>query len=406
MPAPDPLPPGCAGLGGYVDACATSPPGTAALKAMERAQRLAWANPSSLHGPGLLAAELLERSRQQLAFDLGCDPEELLFCSGASEAIHLALLGGAPGAEPGRLLISAVEHPATLAAAAELERRGWQVAGVPVDGNGMLRLEVLAELLAPPTRLVSLIWGQSEVGSLQPIAAAAELCRQRGVCLHVDAVQVLGHRLFRFDDLPVDLLSCCAHKLQGPRGIGALLVRQGRLLRPLIGGGDQERGRRGGTEAVALAAGFAAATAEAVARLRQGAGQDPIQPLRDRLLGELLQLPGVRLTGPEPSLADRRLPHHISVLVSDQAGRPLSGRALVRAMARRGFALSSGSACSGSRGQAASPVLLAMGFSPEEAGAGLRISLGPWNQPQDLQALPQALAEARDEVAAATAAPP
>ena len=125
-----------------------------------------------------------------------------------------------------------------------------------------------------------------------------------------------------------------------------------------------------------------------------------------QVLGELLQLPGVRLTGPEPSLADRRLPHHISVLVSDQAGRPLSGRALVRAMARRGFALSSGSACSGSRGQAASPVLLAMGFSPEEAGAGLRISLGPWNQPQDLQALPQALAEARDEVAAATAAPP
>ncbi|MFN7901054.1 MAG: cysteine desulfurase family protein [Synechococcaceae cyanobacterium] len=406
VPDPDPLPPSSAGLGGYVDACATSPPSRAALNAIERAQRLAWANPSSLHGPGLLAAELLERSRQQLASDLGCDPEELLFCSGASEALHLALLGSGAAEKPGRLLISAVEHPATLAAAAQLEQRGWQVAVVPVDGSGMLRLEAFADLLAPPTRLVSLIWGQSEVGSLQPIAAAAELCQQRGVCLHVDAVQVLGHRRFRFDDLPVDLLSCCAHKLQGPRGIGALLVRQGRLLRPLIGGGGQERGRRGGTEAVALAAGFAAATAEAVARLRQGAGQDPIQPLRDRLLGELLRLPGIRLTGPEPGLADRRLPHHISVLVSDQTGRPLSGRALVRAMARRGFALSSGSACSSNHGQSASPVLLAMGFSPEEAAAGLRISLGPWNQAQDLQALPQALAEARDEVAAATATPP
>ena len=380
---------------------ATAPPSAAALRAMQEAQRLAWANPSSLHGPGLVAAEWLERSRQRLASDLGCDPEELLFCSGASEAIHLALQGSAELMEPGRLLISAVEHPATVAAARALERRGWQVAVLPVDAEGLLRLDLLDDLLAPPTRLVSLIWGQSEIGALQPIRAAGELCRRHGVPLHVDAVQVLGHRPFQFSDLPVDLLSCCAHKLQGPRGIGALLVRRGRELRPLIGGGGQERGQRAGTEAVALAAGFAAATAEALTRLRQGEGQDPIQPLRDRVLRELLRLPGLRLTGPEPTLPERRLPHHISLLVRDRAGRPLSGRALVRAMARRGFALSSGSACSGSHGGAASPVLLALGFSPEEAGAGLRISLGPWNHERELLALPAALADARDEVAAA-----
>lgn len=373
---------------------------------MAEAQRLAWANPSSLHGPGLAAAEQLERSRQQLADAVGCDPEELVFCSGATEAIHLALLAGPAAAQPGRLLISAVEHPATLAAAGELERQGWQVAVLPVDGTGLLRLDALEALLAPPTRLVSLIWGQSEVGALQPVAAVAELCQHHGVGLHLDAVQVVGHRPFCFRDLPVDWLSFGAHKLQGPRGIGALLVRQGRPLRPLIGGGGQERGRRGGTEAVALAAGFAAAVSAAVARLRHGGGQDPLQPLRDQLLRKLLQLPGVRLTGPDPSHPDRRLPHHISLVVSDRAGRPLSGRSLVRAMARRGFALSSGSACSGNRGLSSSPVLLAMGFSPEQAGAGLRISLGPWNRAEDLLALPRALADAQDEVAAATAMAP
>ena len=408
MTAPAAEPPGsdCSGLSGYVDACATAPPSAAALSAMAEAQRLAWANPSSLHGPGLAAAEQLERSRQQLADAVGCDPEELVFCSGASEAIHLALLAGPAAAEPGRLLISAVEHPATLAAAGELERRGWQVAVLPVDGTGLLRLDALEALLAPPTRLVSLIWGQSEVGALQPVTAVAELCQRHGVGLHLDAVQVVGHRPFRFRDLSVDWLSFGAHKLQGPRGIGALLVRQGRPLRALIGGGGQERGRRGGTEAVALAAGFAAAVTEAVARLRHGGGQDPLQPLRDQLLRELLRLPGVRLTGPDPSHPDRRLPHHISLVVSDRAGRPLSGRSLVRAMARRGFALSSGSACSGNRGLSSSPVLLAMGFSPEQAGAGLRISLGPWNRAEDLLALPRALADAQDELAAAIAMAP
>jgi cysteine desulfurase len=140
--------------------------------------------------------------------------------------------------------------------------------------------------------------------------------------------------------------------------------------------------------------------------LRHGPVQQPLQALRDQLLGELLRLPGVQLTGPEPTDGDRRLPHHISVIVADRSGRPLSGRALVRAMARRGFALSSGSACSGPRGLAASPVLLAMGFSPEVAGSGLRISLGSWNRPEHLSTLPQALAEAQEEVASAAASAP
>ncbi|MFN5695591.1 MAG: cysteine desulfurase family protein, partial [Cyanobacteriota bacterium] len=267
-----------AALGRYLDACATSPPAPEVRQAMWQAEDQAWANPSSLHGFGIAAAESLERSRCELAAGFGCAPEELVFCSGATEAIHMALLGSAARMEPGRLLISAVEHPATVAAAAQLAHRGWEVVSLPVDRRGVLRLEAVEPLLATPTRLVSVIWGQSEVGAIQPIPALGDLCRRAGIPLHVDAVQVVGHQPLRFDSLPVDLLSCTAHKLQGPRGIGALLVRAGRELDPLIGGGGQESGRRGGTEPVLLAAGFAAALELAQARLgsHQGQDQDPL----------------------------------------------------------------------------------------------------------------------------------
>ncbi|MEB3300776.1 MAG: cysteine desulfurase family protein [Cyanobacteriota bacterium] len=385
----------------YLDACATSPLSADALVAMEEAWRQGWGNPSSLHSYGVRAAELLERSRLQLAADLGADPEEVVWCSGGSEAIQTALLGSAETLPPGRLLISAVEHPATEAAAAVLLRRGWQLERLPVDRQGLLRWQAVEPLLAPPTRLVSLIWGQSEVGSLQPVAEVGALCRQRGIRFHVDAVQVMGHAPIDWRSLPVDLLSGAAHKLQGPRGIGVLLVRQGVPLAPLIGG-VQERGRRGGTEPVALAAGFAAALGLCRRRLDDHGGIDPIASLRNQLWRELAALPGVELLGPEPEEGLRRLPHHLSLLLRTERGIPLPGRALVRALARRGVACSSGSACSSQRSLAghpgASPVLLAMGYSPQDAAAGLRFSLGPWLCREDLAALPETLAQAREEV--------
>jgi cysteine desulfurase len=358
---------------------------------MEAAQQHAWANPSSLHPEGLAAAEQLERSRLQVADALGCSSEEVVFTSGGSEAIHLALLGCGGHAKPARIVVSAVEHPATLAAARQLQARGWQLEVAPVDSEGQLDLQALEVLLEPPTRLMSLIGGQSEVGTIQPIEAIAALCRRAGVLLHVDAVQLVGHVPINFDALPVDLLSCAAHKLQGPRGIGALLVRRGLELGPLIGGGGQERGRRGGTEPVVLAAGMAAALDLAVTRLRQSGGRDPVEPVRDQLLHGLLQLPGVERTGPPAGAG--RLPHHISLLIRTAHGEPMAGRALVRALAREGISVSSGSACS-SQGSAASPVLLAMGYSEAEAAAGLRLSLGPWHQASHLAGIPDALARA------------
>ena len=378
----------------YLDSSATTPPAAAVLAEMAELQARAWANPSSLHGYGLAAAEALERSRWRCAAVLGCSPDELVFTSGGTESIHLALLGLGTTLAPGRLLISAVEHPATVAAAAQLARQGWQVRELPVDHLGRLELHALREALEPPTRLVSLIWGQSEVGTLQELETIGELCRRAGVPLHVDAVQVVGHRPVQFAALPVDLLSLAAHKLQGPRGIGALLVRRGLALQPLLAGGGQEGGRRAGTEPVVLAAGLARAL-----ELSQEAEPERVAGLRDGLLETLLGLEGVRLSGPDPRREPgQRLPHHLSVLVADRAGRPLNGRALVRELWREGYAVSSGSACS-STGTTASPVLRAMGFGEAQAAAGLRLSLGPWLSLDDLVGVAPALERARQRLA-------
>ena len=390
-------------LSGYLDCCATTPLAPEVAERMAVVQAEAWGNPSSLHGFGFAAAEQLERSRQGMAALLGCGRERLVFTSGGSESIHLALLGSAPAlelttttGEAPRLLLSAVEHPASRAAAAAMQRRGWLVQEVPVDRLGAVDLEALEPLLAPPTRLVSLIWGQSEVGTVQPVQRIAALCRSAGVLLHLDAVQVLGHQPLRIAELPVDLLSLAAHKIQGPRGIGALVVKEGVDLQPCIGGGGQEGGLRSGTEAVALVAGFEAALRLATDRLEAHGGRDPVAPLRDALLSRLLALPGVELSGPDPRQPSHpgRLPHHLSLLVRSSDGAWLNGRQLVRALWREGFACSSGSACSSS-GSAASAVLLAMGHEPAAAAAGLRISLGPWHGAALLDQLPEALERAR-----------
>jgi cysteine desulfurase len=393
------VPAAASASGVYLDACATAPPAAEVLEAMAAVHAEAWGNPSSLHGYGLVAAETLERARWRSAALLGCRPEELVFTSGGSEAIHLALLGVAATLPPGRLLISAVEHPATLAAAAVLQRRGWQLVRLPVNRAGLLDAEALERWLEPPTRLVSLIWGQSEVGSVQPLEAIGARCRRAGVLLHVDAVQLVGHRPLSFHSLPVDLLSLAGHKLQGPRGIGALLVRSGVSLAPQIAGGGQEGGLRGGTEPVALAVGLARALELAAERLSRHGGSDPLRQLRDSLLDELLPQPGLRLSGPDPRHDPAsRLPHHLSLLVSSAAGVPLSGRDLVRALWREGYAVSSGSACS-SAGSGASPVLRAMGYGEAEAASGLRLSFGPWLTSAQLEGLPAALERARQRLA-------
>ena len=367
----------------YLDACAAAPPAQPVIAAMVAAYQGAWANPSSLHGFGFAAADSLERSRQAIATALGFPASWLTFCSGGTEASHGALLGAASPLPKGRVVISAVEHPAVQAAARQLEAQGWELAIWPVDGVGRVDLAWLDRLLAPPTRLVSVLWGQSEVGTLQPIETIGAACRRAGVLFHSDAVQVLGHQPLAIETLPVDLLTFTAHKIQGPRGIGALVARPDLALGAIIGGGGQEAGRRGGTEAVALAAGFAAAIQLAQVRLQDSGGHDPLEPERDRLLAALESLDGVTVSG----CRQRRLPHHLSLVVTSPSGKPLPGRQVVGGLWQRGLAVSSGTACASGRASG-SPVLRAMGYAPELAGSGLRLSLGPWLTPDQLQYLP------------------
>ena len=383
----------------YLDAAATTPPHPSVIDAMADVQRLAWGNPSSLHRSGLTACESLERSRLSIAGLLGASPEEVIVTSGATESVHLALLGSAAVLSPGRLVISEVEHPAVQAAAERLIPLGWQLQTWPVDHRGLLRLNLLDELLSPPTRLVSLIWGQGEVGAVQPLITIGKACRRQGIRLHTDATQLLPQGRIRWGELPIDLLSCSAHQLQGPRGIGLLLRRNKLDLQPVQGGGGQEMGLRSGTEPVALLAGMVKALSQVpgfdagAATIPPGAGEH-LRHQRDALLRQLLSIDGVHGCGPR---GDQRLPHHISLLLSKPSGQPISGRSMVRQLARRGVAVSSGSACSSGR-SSDSAVLRAMGIDQAMRQSGLRLTLGPWLTDAQLATVP-ALFEAAIQAA-------
>ncbi len=364
----------------YLDGCATAPLRESVIRCMVKAQKESWGNPSSLHRVGCDAAESLERARLSIANSLGAHRSDVLFCSGATESAHLALLGLAKNESPGRLVISAVEHPVVAAAAEQLLACGWTVERWPVDVYGQIQMQHLDRLLEPPTKIVSMIWGQSEVGTLQPIQAVGKACRSRQIPFHTDATQVLSQGCPNWNELPVDLLTASAHKCGGPRGIGLLLLRQtvAERIQPLLTGGQQENGLRAGTECPVLAQGMAAAFRDigpCQANQVESSGSG-VAPLRDALLALLCQNDAIRLSG-HPR---ERLPHHLSLLVSDRQGQPMSGRALVRALDRAGIAASSGSACSSGR-ESDSPVLEAMGVDPPWRRSGLRLSLGYWIDP-------------------------
>ena len=371
----------------YLDAAATTPPLPNVLRCMEQVQRDAWANPSSLHGPGLIAAEALGRSRAQIAAALNAESDQLIFTSGATESVHLALLGASFQQPAGRLVISSVEHPAVEAAARVLVQRGWSLERWPVDATGVLKLDQLDRLLAPPTRMVSLIWAQSEVGTLQPLLRIGAACRERGVVIHTDATQLLPQGLIDWSSLPIDLLSFSSHKLQGPRGVGLLLHRQGVILQPLQGGGGQEGGHRAGTEPVALIAGLAEAL-QILPRynpFKQSAPPGATPQLvhwRDRLQVQIEAIEGVKVLHWETT---PRLPNHLACLITTAGGSPLPGRRLVRELSRLNVACSSGSACRSGAVQD-SAVLSAMGVETALRQSLLRFSLGPWI---DLEVLDQ-----------------
>ncbi len=354
----------------YLDYSATTPCRPEAIAAMQEALIQGWGNPSSLHEWGTRSAYRVEQARWQVAQLINAPAESIIFTSGGTESNNLALQGVARTFKsPQHLIISAVEHSAIAQTASILEHQGWQVARLPVNTDGQVDPNDLEAALRPNTALVSIIYGQSEVGTVQPIQALGQIARKAGVLFHTDAVQAVGRLPINVETLPVDLLSMSAHKLYGPQGVGALYVKPHTSLQPLFGGGEQEQGLRSGTSPVAAIAGFGAAAACAL----QEIGHEPqrLNRLRDLLIAQLQTVSSLKLTGD----LHHRLPHHASFCLICPWDETINGRTLVKQMNLAGIAISAGSACNSGKLQP-SPVLKAMGYESHLAQAGLRITLG------------------------------
>ncbi len=354
----------------YLDYSATTPPRPEAIAAMQQVLTTQWGNPSSVHEWGGRAATVVERARIQVASLINAMPESVIFTSGGTESDNLAIMGVARQyQQPQHIIISSVEHSAIAEPARLLEQWGWEVTRLSVDAQGRVNPADLQAAIQPNTVLVSIIFGQSEIGTLQPIQLLGEIARAHGILFHTDAVQVAGRLPLDMQQLPVDLLSLSSHKLYGPQGAGALYVRPGVELVPLLGGGGQEFKLRSGTQAVPAIAGFGVAAELAAAEI---ASETPrLIQLRDRLFEQLLEIPGLSVTG------DRwnRLPHHVSLCLEQTDDDRLNGKLLVRQMNLAGIAISAGSACHSGK-TTPSPVLLAMGYSDRLAKGGIRLTLG------------------------------
>lgn len=342
----------------YLDHNATTP-----LRRPAREALLPWlgertGNPSSAHAWGREARAALEAARRELAGVLGARPSELLFTGGGTESNNLALFGLVDEPRDAHIVASPIEHASVMGPLAELERRGARIGWLPVDAVGRVRPADVATALTPATRLVTVGWANNEIGTLQPIAAIGALCRERGVPLHVDAVQAFGKVALDVD--AVDLCTLSAHKLGGPLGIGALYVRRGLALRASSFGGQQERGMRPGSENVAGAVGFAAAATTAPSLQR-------LAVLREALWSAVAELGGVRRHSP----VEECLANTLSIGVDG-----VRGEALVAALDLEGVAVSVGSACAAGSGEP-SHVLRAIGCDAAAASAGVRFSLGP-----------------------------
>lgn len=369
----------------YADQAATTALGKAAWEAMEPWLKNAFGNPSALYEEGRLARDCVEAAREKTAQLLGAQPREICFTSGGTEADNWAVYKAAAlGAESGKrhLILSAFEHHAVLNPAKALEREGFEVTLLPVHENGIVRTEELERAIRPDTALVSVMFVNNEVGTIQPAAELGAVCREKGVLFHTDAVQAAGHLPIDLKKLPVDLLSLSAHKFHGPKGIGALYMRSGTALQSLIQGGGQERGKRAGTENVAAIAGLAAALEESLSD--REAKDRYVEGLRRTVQEALLSIEGSRLNGD----LQKRLPGSLNV-----SFRGIEAEALVVYLDMKKIAVSSGAACEAGALEP-SHVLTAMGLSDSEAKGALRITLDETNTREEAEYLSRIIPEA------------
>lgn len=351
----------------YADNAATTKPSRAAINAMLPFLETEYGNPSSLYSIGQRAKEALERAREEIAAVIRANPKEIIFTSGGSEADNQAILSAAElGKKAGKrhIISTAFEHHAVLHTLNRMEKNGFDVTLLDVHENGLVRPEELEAAIRPDTCLVTIMFANNEIGTVQPIRELGAICKKRGVLFHTDAVQAVGHLPIDADADHIDLLSASAHKFHGPKGIGFLYARNAARLTNLIEGGAQERGKRAGTENVPAIAGMAAALTESAGSMAENA--ERMRGLRDRLIAGLREIPHSALNG-DPV---QRLPGNVNFCFEG-----IEGESLLLLLDDRGISASSGSACtSGSLDP--SHVLLAIGRVHDVAHGSLRLSIG------------------------------
>lgn len=359
----------------YADNAATTKMSKTAFEAMLPYITDIYGNPSSLHSAGQAAADALRKARADMADALGCEPSEIIFTSGGSEADNQAIISAAAiGEKKGKkhIISSTFEHHAVLHTLKKLEKQGFDVTLLDVGKNGIINPDDVAKAITDSTCLVTIMFANNEIGTIQPIAEIGKICRENGVIFHTDAVQAAGHIKIDVKEQNIDMLSLSAHKFHGPKGVGALYAKKGIRLINLIEGGAQERGKRAGTENVPAIVSMAAALTEAVQEIDENAKK--VSTLRDRLIAGLSKIPHSALNG-DPS---RRLPGNVSFCFEG-----IEGESLLLLLDAKGICASSGSACtSGSLDP--SHVLLAIGRPHEVAHGSLRLTLSEGNTEEEI----------------------
>lgn len=359
----------------YVDNAATTKTSRTAIEAMLPYMDKIYGNPSSLHSVGQAAADALRKAREEAAEVLGCEPNEITFTSGGSEADNQALVSAAAiGARKGKkhIISTAFEHHAILHMLKKLEKEGFEVTLLDVHENGMVSAQQVADAIREDTCLVSVMYANNEIGSIQPIAEIGAVCKEKGVIFHTDAVQAVGHVHINVKEENIDMLSLSAHKFHGPKGVGLLYARKGVRLTNIIEGGAQERGKRAGTENIPGIVGMVAALKEANANI--DANAEKVSALRDRLIEGLEKIPHSALNGDRT----KRLPGNVSFCFEG-----IEGESLLLLLDAKGICASSGSACtSGSLDP--SHVLLAIGRPHEVAHGSLRLTLSEENTQEEV----------------------
>jgi cysteine desulfurase len=359
----------------YLDNAATTRPAEEVADAMAPYLRDRYGNPSALYSIGRDSKNTIEEARQSVAELIGAAPEEVTFTSGGSESDNTALVGTmiANEAKGDHVITTAIEHHAVLETAQWLEKKGKKLTVVPVDSLGVVDPEDIRKAITPGTVVVSVMHANNEVGTVQRLADISKICREAGVTFHTDAVQTVGNIKVDVNELGVDLLSLSGHKLYGPKGVGAIYIRKGTKVEKFIHGGEQERGRRAGTENICGIVGLGAAARLAMRELREKA--ERLTRLRDRLIeGIQANIDAVTLDG-HPTL---RLPNNAHILI-----KYIEGEAICLQLDTLGICASTGSACS-SEALEPSHVLLAMGIQPLDAHGSVRFSLGRDTTEEDI----------------------